>query len=260
LAHGRPATLVTLLDGPSAGRMLAVTDEATVGDLGRGTGLNGAVAGDAAALLAQGVSMLRRFGADGTRMGEDLAVFIRSFGEAPRIVVVGAVDFAVAVSRMAREMGYRVTVCDPREPFVSGSRLREAAEVAVAWPDEYLDGQELGPRDAVLIFTHDPKFDEPAALAALRSGAGYIGAMGSRKTNRERRERLRELGVTDEGLRRISSPCGLDIGGSTPPETAVSILAEITALRTGRDGGRLAAASGPIRDRQTSPELIGDAA
>jgi xanthine dehydrogenase accessory factor len=121
--------------------------------------------------------------------------------------------------------------------------------VVISWPAEYLREQALGPRDAVLVFTHDPKFDEPALTAALDSGAGYIGALGSRRTHADREERLRAAGVAEEALGRISSPCGLDVGARTPAETAVAVLGEILALRSARSGGRLAEASGPIHPR-----------
>jgi xanthine dehydrogenase accessory factor len=224
-----------------------VTAEGAVGGLGAGQQVDRSAAGDAVALIEQGISMMRRYGLDGSRMADDLRVFIRSFAQRPRMVIFGAVDFSIALARLAREVGYRVTVCDPREAFSSGSRFAAAAEVETRWPDSYLDAQDLTERDAVLIFTHDRKLDEPAALAALRSGAGYIGALGSRKTHADRSERLRALGVPDAELARIACPAGLDIGSATPTQTAVAILAEIMALRSGRGGGRLTAATGPIR-------------
>jgi len=247
VADDRPAGLVTLVDGPSAGATLAVTANGPVGGLGVGAQVDRSAAGDAAALIEQGISMMRRYGLDGSRMADDLRVFIRSFAQRPRMVIFGAVDFSIALARLAREVGYRVTVCDPREAFSSGSRFAVAAEVETQWPDRYLDGQALTARDAVLIFTHDRKLDEPAAISALRSGAGYIGALGSRKTHADRSDRLRALGVSDEELARIACPCGLDIGSATPTQTAVAILAEIMALRSGRSGGRLTDAAGPIR-------------
>jgi xanthine dehydrogenase accessory factor len=161
----------------------------------------------------------------------------------------------VAVARLGGEQGYSVTICDAREPFVASARFSEVADVVVSWPDEYLQTQVLGPRDAILVFAHDRKFDEPALAAAVRTEAGYIGALGSRRTHRERVARLRELGATDEELDRISGPCGLDIGAATPPQTAVSILAEIIAAGAGRGGGRLSESSGPIR-RQAQADLV----
>jgi xanthine dehydrogenase accessory factor len=119
----------------------------------------------------------------------------------------------------------------------------------VDWPDRYLVGRELGPNDAVLIFTHDPKFDEPALTAALGTDVGYVGALGSRRTTADRVERLRASGVGEDELARINSPCGLDVGARTPAETAIAVLGEILALRSGKSGGRLADASGPIHPR-----------
>jgi xanthine dehydrogenase accessory factor len=165
------------------------------------------------------------------------------------MVVFGAIDFSAALARIATEIGYTVTIVDARQAFASSPRFSAHAEVVISWPREYLDGQELGPRDAVLVFTHDSKFDEPALMAALDSGAGYIGALGSRRTHSDREERLRAAGVSDADLQRIASPCGLDIGARTPSETAIAVLAEVLALRAGRAGGRLTQASGPIHSR-----------
>jgi xanthine dehydrogenase accessory factor len=176
-------------------------------------------------------------------------VAIHAFATPPRMVVFGAIDFSAALARLATEIGYRVAIVDARQAFAQSPRFAEHADVVVSWPAEYLRGQPLGPRDAVLVFTHDPKFDEPALLAALESGAGYIGALGSRRTHGDREERLRAAGAGEEDLRRISSPCGLDVGARTPAETAIAVLAEILALRAGRAGGRLAEASGPIHSR-----------
>jgi xanthine dehydrogenase accessory factor len=182
-------------------------------------------------------------------MGEDLRVAIHAFATPPRMVIFGAIDFSAALARMATEIGYRVTIVDARQTFAASPRFSAHAEVVVSWPDAYLAGQELGPRDAVLVFTHDAKFDEPALLGAVGTHAGYIGALGSRRTHDDRTERLREAGASEEDLRRISSPCGLDVGARTPSETAIAVLGEILALRAGRGGGRLAQASGPIHSR-----------
>jgi xanthine dehydrogenase accessory factor len=180
-------------------------------------------------------------------MGSDLGVSIHAFASPPSMVVFGAIDFSAALAKLAGEIGYQVTIVDAREAFLQSPRFSENAEVVVDWPDRYLASRELGARDAVLVFTHDPKFDEPALIAALESGAGYVGALGSRRTKADREERLRARGVAEEDLARISSPCGLDLGARTPAETAIAVLGEILALRAGRQGGRLADASGPIR-------------
>jgi xanthine dehydrogenase accessory factor len=167
------------------------------------------------------------------------------------MVIFGAVDFTAALARVAKLLGYRVAVCDARAVFATQARFPMADEVVVDWPDRHLAkiGAELGPRDAVCVLTHDPKFDVPALMAALATGAGYVGAMGSRRTHDERIRRLREAGVTEEDLARVMSPIGLDIGARTPEETAISVAAEIIALRTGRRAPSLRDAEGPIHPR-----------
>ncbi|MGI8624561.1 MAG: XdhC family protein [Solirubrobacteraceae bacterium] len=245
----RPVALTTLLDGPAAGATMAVLEDATVGGLDHTGLLDSSVARDARGFLDEGRSAIRRYSAKGETMGTDLRVAIHAFATPPRMVVFGAIDFSAALARIATEIGYRVTIVDARRAFAQSPRFAEHAEVVVAWPQEYLAEQELGPRDAVLIFTHDPKFDEPALVGALATGAGYVGALGSRTTHAEREERLRAAGLEDDQLRRVSSPCGLDVGARTPAETAIAVLAEILALRAGRTGGRLGEAEGPIHSR-----------
>lgn len=246
----RPVAVATLLDGPAAGGTMVVLEESAIGGLGGEELLDTNVARDARGFLDEGRSAIRRYSARGETMGADIRVAIHAFATPPRMVIFGAIDFSAALARLATEIGYRVTIVDARRAFAESPRFAERADVVVSWPREYLDGQELGPRDAVLVFTHDPKFDEPALLAALESGAGYIGALGSRRTHNDREQRLRAAGMGDEALRRISSPCGLDVGARTPSETAIAVLAEILALRAGRGGGRLAEARGPIHSRQ----------
>jgi xanthine dehydrogenase accessory factor len=250
IAAGRPIALATLLDGPRAGAKLAVTEEGAVGGLGEIGLLKASVTRDALGYLDQGISTVRRYSAQGEVMGSELRVYIQGFASSPQMVIFGAIDFSAAVARLARELGYQVTICDARPPFAQSARFSDVADVVVDWPDRYMTGRELGTRDIVLVFTHDPKFDEPALLSGLRSGAGYIGALGSRRTHRERLERLRAAGVSEADLARISAPCGLDIGARTPAETAVSIFAEIIALRTERPGRRLAETSGSIHPRE----------
>jgi xanthine dehydrogenase accessory factor len=163
--------------------------------------------------------------------------------------IFGAVDFTAALAKVAKILGYRVTVCDAREVFATRRRFPMADEVKVTWPTPVFDehGAELGPRDAVCILTHDPKFDVPAVQGALATAVGYIGVMGSRRTHDKRMERLAEAGVTEPAdLDRLLSPIGLDIGARTPEETAVSICAEIIARRTGRDVGSLRDGTGAI--------------
>ena len=166
----------------------------------------------------------------------------------PTLVVAGAVDFTAALVRLAKVLGYRVTVCDAREVFATTARFPFADEVVVDWPNRLLEriGDELGPRDAVCVLTHDHKFDVPAVVAAMRTEVGYLGAMGSRRTHAERLDRLRREGVGDDDLARLMAPIGLDIGARTPEETAVAVCAEIIALRTGRPAPSLREGEGPI--------------
>ena len=182
------------------------------------------------------------------KRGRDISVFIESFAPPPKMIIFGAVDFTAALARVAKILGYRVTVCDARPVFATRARFPMADELVVAWPDKHLDevGASLQERDAVCVLTHDPKFDVPAIVAALRTEVGYLGAMGSRRTHDERTARLRDAGVTDDDLDRIMGPIGLDIGARAPEETAVAICAEIIAMRTGRQAPSLRDTEGPI--------------
>ena len=167
------------------------------------------------------------------------------------MIVFGAIDFASAVARMGVFLGYRVTVCDARPVFATSSRFRSADDVVVQWPHRYLRAEaeagRIDSRTVLCVLTHDPKFDVPLLEVALDiPEVGYIGAMGSRKTHQDRAKRLREAGVAEEKIARVSSPIGLDLGGRTPEETAVSIAAEIIALRWGGDGQRLTEVEGPV--------------
>jgi xanthine dehydrogenase accessory factor len=250
--EGRPAAIATLLDGPLAGTALAVVEDRVIGSLGGPELLDRSVARDALGLLEQGITTVRRYGADGATLGADLRVHVRAFAPPPQMVIFGAIDFSAALAPLAKELGYAVTICDARERFARSPRFTRAAEVVVGWPPEALAGRHLGPRDAVLVFTHDPKFDEPALRAALASGAGYVGALGSRRTTAERAARLRADGLSEQELARVAAPCGLDIGASTPEEVAISVLAEIVAARAGRPGTPLRTTSGPIQPREAA--------
>jgi xanthine dehydrogenase accessory factor len=246
---GRPTAVATLLDGEAAGGRLAIVDDAVVGALGDAALLDRNVARETAGLLEEGKTTIRRFGADGATLGDDLRVHIRAYAPPPRMVVFGAIDFSAALAPFAARIGYEVTICDARDRFARSGRFSTDAQVRIGWPREVMQGVQLGPRDAVLIFTHDPKFDEPALLAALATGAGYIGALGSRQTTADRDRRLRDAGVTADQLARIHAPCGLDIGSRTAEETAISVLAEIIAERAQRAARPLRSTSGPIHGR-----------
>lgn len=249
IGAGRPVAIATMLDGEHAGAKLAVVDGEAIGTLEGPQLLDRSVARDAAGMLSQGVTGVRRYGEDGAVLGAELAVHVHSFAPPPQMLIFGAIDFSAALARIAKELGYRVTVSDPREPFIRTPRFEEAADVLVAWPEVAFESFALGPRDAVLVFTHDPKFDQPAIRCALDSGAGYVGALGSRKTTADRNRRLLESGVSEQALARVHAPCGLDIGSSTPEEVAVSVLAEIIASRSDRSGAPLKDGAAAIHPR-----------
>jgi len=250
VGEGRPAALATLLEGDGAGRKMAVLEDRVVGSLGVTELLDRSVERDARGFLEEGLSQVRRYGPGGEVMGSEIPVYIQAFASPPEMVIFGAIDFSAVMARMASEMGFRVMICDARGAFARSPRFSEAAEVAIDWPDRYMAGRELGPRDVILVFTHDPKFDEPALTSALESGAGYVGALGSRRTHEKRVERLRNAGLSEEAIARIHAPCGLDIGARTPAETVTSILAEVIATRTSRSGHSLRDTSGPIHPRE----------
>jgi xanthine dehydrogenase accessory factor len=250
----RPAALVTLIDGEQAGAKLYVDADGTTGSLHSGELLDKNAGREARGLLAEGRSSMRDFGLDGASLGSGQRVYASIQAEPPRMIVFGAIDFSSALAPLAKGLGYKVTIADPRSAFLASRRFSADATTEVGWPDKVLEGVELGPRDAVLIFTHDPKLDVPAVQAALKTGAGYIGALGSRNTTADRNRRLHDVGVTDAEIERIFAPCGLDIGASTVEETAVAVLAEIIAHRAGRHGQPLREAAGPIRHADTQEQ------
>jgi xanthine dehydrogenase accessory factor len=173
-------------------------------------------------------------------------LFIEAFPVRPRIVIVGAVEVARSLVRLARELGYETVVVDGRAAFATAERFPDVDRLVVGWPDEMADEIGLGPGDAVAVLTHDVKFDEPAIVEALRRDCRYVGAVGSRKTQADRRERLRAAGVSGSALARLRGPIGLDLGGRAPAETALAIMAEVIAARYGATGR-------PMRERSAEP-------
>jgi xanthine dehydrogenase accessory factor len=254
---GRPVAVATVVqheDEAWVGRRLVVRPESdsrpVLSSLGSPRA-DDAVVADARGLLAAGRNETLHYGPDGQRRGEGMAVFVSSYAPKPRMLVFGAIDFAAAVARVGSFLGFHVTVCDARPVFATASRFPDADEVVVKWPHKFLADEvaagRVDERTVLCVLTHDPKFDVPVLEAALRlPRIGYIGAMGSRRTHEDRLARLREAGVTDAELSRLSSPIGLDLGARTPEETAISIAAEIIALRWGGQGGRLMEERGPI--------------
>ncbi len=254
---GRPVAVVTVVEAPaggptSPGRRLVVRPEGVEGSLGE-VELDRVAAAEAAGMLAAGSSGLRRFGPQGQRRRDEVGLFVTALAPPPRMLVFGAIDFAAALARQGKLLGYHVTVCDAREVFATRRRFPDADEVVVDWPHRYLERTTVDARTAVCVLTHDPKFDVPVLARALRSAAGYVGAMGSRRTHAARLEALRAEGLTEEELARLSAPIGLDLGARTPEETAVSIAAEIIALRSGGSGDRLSATAGPIHAPAAEP-------
>jgi xanthine dehydrogenase accessory factor len=223
-----------------------------VGSLGGPELLDHNVAREARGLLEEGKTALRRFGDDGATLGDERPVQIRAYAPPPKMMIVGAIDFSAAIAPVASQIGYAVTICDARDRFARSSRFSSVAEVRIGWPQDVIGDMTLGPRDVVLVFTqtHDPKFDEPALLAALRTDAGYIGALGSRQTTADREQRLRRAGATDDDLSRIHMPCGLDIGSRTAEETAISVLAEIISMRARWAAAPLRETRAPIHARE----------
>ncbi len=259
IVNGRPVALATVIQHPDQGwvgrRLVVRPEQPAVGDLGSARA-DDAVHDDALGLLAQGRNATLTYGADGERRGEGMRVFVWAFAPPPRMLVFGAIDFAAAVARVGAFLGYHVTVCDARPVFATASRFPEADEVVVDWPHRYLAAEQragrLDGRTVLCVLTHDPKFDVPLLDVALRlPEAAYVGAMGSRRTHEDRLARLREIGLSEAQLARLSSPIGLDLGARTPEETAVSVAAEIIAHRWGGSGSRLAVTDGRIHDPET---------
>jgi xanthine dehydrogenase accessory factor len=214
-----------------------------------------AVTADALADLAAERSAPHRYMFIHQGQEAGITVFVDSFPAPRQMLVVGAASYAAALTAQAKLLGYHVVVCDPRAVFASASRLPLADDVVVEWPDRYLGrvGPTFAERDAICVLTHDAKFDIPTILSALSTRAGYIGVMGSRRTQADRRQRLVEAGVSEAQLVRLRGPLGLDLGANSPEETAVSICAEIIAVQHGRSGGPLAASHNPIHPADPAP-------
>jgi xanthine dehydrogenase accessory factor len=258
---GRAVAVATVIAHPDPARIgtrlvIRGEDEVT-GSLGSSRA-DDAVRDDALGLLASGRSEVLGYGPDGERRGEGMQVFVWAFAPKPRMLVFGAIDFAAAVARVGSFLGYSVTVCDARPVFATNTRFPDADEVVVQWPHRYLDAEvaagRIDARTVICVLTHDPKFDVPLLEVALRlPEVAYVGAMGSRRTHEDRMARLRESGLEDKELARLSSPIGLDLGARTPEETAISIAAEIVASRWGGSGERLSEVDGRIHHHDLPP-------
>jgi xanthine dehydrogenase accessory factor len=237
---GRAALVTVIAGGELGAKLLVQADGSSDGTLGSAD-LDREAVSAAEELLWAERSETREVG--------ETSLFVDVVAPAPRLVVFGAVDYAAALCRLARAAGWRPYVCDPRSQFATPERFPHADEVIVAWPDEafaHLGGIDRATYIAVL--THDPKLDDAALTIALESEAPYVGAMGSRRAQAQRRERLLAAGVDEELLERVAAPIGLDLGAVSPEETALSIMAEVVAVRNGRSGGRLSEAGGRIHE------------
>ncbi|QCX79843.1 putative xanthine dehydrogenase subunit A [Streptomyces sp. YIM 121038] len=261
-ARGGAAALARITAGPDEllGRALLVRGDdgarAHEGGLGGHPELDRTVAGEARALLDAGRTGTVEIGADGSRCGQPLTVLVESSVPPPRMIVFGAIDFASALVRVGKFLGYHVTVCDARPVFATRVRFPDADEIVVRWPHEYLADTEVDGRTVLCVLTHDAKFDVPLLRLALRLPVAYVGAMGSRRTHLDREARLREVGVTELELARLRSPIGLDLGARTPEETALSIAAEVVANRRGGGGRSLTGAHTPIHHDAPPPRGI----
>jgi len=225
---GGRAVLFTVIDGPGAGgKRLLVEGGEQLGD------------GVPEGALAQFEELLRRGRNQLLELEDGTKVFAEWYGPPPRLFVYGAVDTAEALCRAAKLLGWTTIVADARAKFATAERIPSADQLIVKWPDEALAEVAPDHQTAIVVLTHDDKFDEPALQGALETEAFYIGALGSRRNQERRRERLLEAGVSEEAIERITGPCGLDIGADSQPETALSMLAEIVAVRAGREGGPL---------------------
>ncbi|MFE0858269.1 XshC-Cox1-family protein [Streptomyces sp. Alain-F2R5] len=256
-ARGGAVAVARIVGGPAelTGRALVVRpDGSHQGGLGARPELDRTVAAEAGAFLEAGRTGTLEIGERGSRCGAPLTLLVESSVPAPRMIVFGAIDFASALVRAGKFLGYHVTVCDARPVFATGTRFPDADEIVVEWPHEYLARTEVDARTVLCVLTHDPKFDVPLLRLALRLPVAYVGAMGSRRTHLDREARLREVGVSDLELARLRSPIGLDLGARTPEETALSIAAEIVATRRGGTGASLTGARTPIHhDGPSSP-------
>ncbi|MEV2213461.1 XdhC/CoxI family protein [Streptomyces sp. NPDC050997] len=261
-AKGESTAVARVVRGPAEllGTALVVRpDGSHEGGLGGPAALDGTVAAEARALLdagrtgtldlsasAAGRGSPRTESGGGSRWPDGLTLLVESSVPPPRMIVFGAIDFAAALVRAGKFLGYHVTVCDARPVFATRARFPEADDIVIDWPHRYLRGTATDARTVLCVLTHDAKFDVPLLTEALRLPVAYVGAMGSRRTHLDRERRLREVGLNERELARLRSPIGLDLGARTPEETALSIAAEIVAARRGGTGAPLTGSAMPI--------------
>ncbi|MFC5148812.1 XdhC family protein [Streptomyces aureoversilis] len=262
-AGSGPVAVARVVRGPAGllGRLLLVRDSgAYEGTLGGRAELDRTAAAEARAVLDTGRTGTVELSEDGSHCPGGLTLLVEASVPAPRMIVFGAVDFAAALVRAGKFLGYHVTVCDARPVFATRARFPGADDVVVDWPHRYLRRTAVDGRTVLCVLTHDAKVDVPLLKEALRMPVAFVGAMGSRRTHADRYRRLRDAGVTDRELARLRSPIGLDLGARTPEETALSIAAEIVAARRGGTGVPLTGSGTPIHRAAEGERRAGAAA
>lgn len=237
LEKGTATATIVQGDTNMGAKMLVLPGKQVHGSLGNSR-LEALVIADAERAIWSGEAMTLSYTLESATETQHFEVFIEGFPPPPRLIIVGAGHIAIPLSIFAKTLNYRVIVVDARAAFATRERFPQADEVIVEWPDTYLEKADLNPSTFVAVLTHDPKFDEPTLNVVLKHDVGYVGAIGSRKTGAERNERLRKQGLSKEQLSRIHGPIGLNIGGTSPEEMALAIMAEIVAVRHGKDFSR----------------------
>lgn len=236
LGKEKGVAVATVVRGPDhiGAKLLVFADSSTHGTLGNTT-LDERVAKDAEQAIWNGAASIHSYTLGQATEEQPFDIFIEGFPPPPALIIVGAGHIAIPLTTFAKTLNYRVIVVDARAAFATRERFPHADEIIVEWPDEVLQRMDLNPSTSVAVLTHDPKFDEPSLKVVLSKRVGYVGAIGSRKTGAERAERLKKQGVSEEQLKRIHGPIGLNLGATEPEEMALAIMAEIVATRHGKD-------------------------
>ncbi|HEU5227998.1 MAG TPA: XdhC/CoxI family protein [Ktedonobacteraceae bacterium] len=236
LGQEKGVALATVVRGPEqvGAKLLVFPDKTAHGTLGNAT-LDSSVIQDAERAIWTGDANTHTYTIEGLTEQQPFEIFIEGFPPPPSLIIVGAGHIAIPLTTFAKTLNYRVIVIDARAAFATRERFPHADELIVEWPDEVLEKMDLNPSTSIAVLTHDPKFDEPTLKVVLARRVGYVGAIGSRKTSGERAERLKKQGLTEEQIARIHGPIGLNIGATSPEEMALAIMAEIVAMRHGKE-------------------------
>ena len=240
LAKEKGVAVATVVRGPEhiGAKLLVFADSSVHGTLGSSS-LDEQVTKDADQAIWNGAASTHTYTLEQTGEQQQFDIFIEGFPPPPALIIVGAGHIAIPLTTFAKTLNYRVIVIDARSAFATRERFPHADEIIVEWPDEVLQRMDLNPSTSIAVLTHDPKFDEPTLKVVLSKRVGYVGAIGSRKTGAERAERLKKQGLSDEQLKRIHGPIGLNLGATEPEEMALAIMAEIVATRHGKDSNAI---------------------